>query len=163
MLSLSPKEGKFYDLFISFAKIIYKSSEQLRDFVYNLDGSDSKYKGIKDVEHEGDKKLHEILEQLNKTFLTPFDREDIYTISKQMDDIIDMVDTTASRFVMFNIQEAPEEARKISDMIVNSSKEIIRLMEELKIMKKSKALPERIIEINRIEEEGDVVFRKAFL
>lgn len=155
------KEDRFYVLFISYANIIHNSAVKFRDYVSDLSDIDSKYKVIKELEHDGDKKLHEILEQLNKTFLTPFDREDIYMISKQLDDIIDFIEATASRFVMFNVESAPQETTAICDMIVDCTKEIINMMEELKIMKKSTKLNEIIIEINRIEEEGDLAFRRV--
>lgn len=161
MLKIARKEDRFYDLFISYAHIIHKSSGKLKEFVNDLSNADFRYREIKELEHEGDKKVHEILEQLNKTFLTPFDREDIYLIAKQLDDIIDFVEATASRFIMFNIVNATEETKLISEKIVASTKEIISLMEELKDMKKSKELPKVIIDINRIEEEGDLAFRKA--
>jgi predicted phosphate transport protein (TIGR00153 family) len=115
------------------------------------------------VEHEGDRKQHEILEQLNKTFITPFDREDIYVIAKDMDDIIDYIESTASRFVMLNVTYATKESIILSDMIVACCKEIITLMEELKNMKTSKYLSKKIIEINRIEEDGDRVSRRAIM
>lgn len=161
MFAMKPKEDKFYDLFISFSHIIHKSSGKLRDFMYDLSSPETKYKEIKELEHDGDKQLHEIFEQLNRTFLTPFDREDIYTISKQLDDIIDFVEATASRFIMLNISEAQDEAKKISDLIVDCTKQIIIVMEELKILKKSKNLNKVIIEVNRLEEEGDLAFRRA--
>lgn len=161
MFKLKPKEDKFYDFFIDYAHIINKSAEKFNMFMYDLSDVDSKYMGIKELEHEGDKKLHEILEQLNRTFLTPIDREDIYMIAKQMDDIIDTIETTASRIVMFNLQETTDKAQRIGAMIVDTTKKIISLMEELKQMKTSKKLPEIIIEINRVEEEGDAAFRKA--
>jgi predicted phosphate transport protein (TIGR00153 family) len=129
--------------------------------MYDLKNSEENLKKIKEVEHEGDRKQHEILEQLNKTFITPFDREDIYVIAKDMDDIIDLIESTASRFVMLNVNECTKEAFQLSSMIVESCKQIIVLMEELKNMKTSKKLSRVIIDVNRIEEQGDVLSRKA--
>ncbi|MCT8976894.1 DUF47 family protein [Clostridium sp. CX1] len=161
MFSLTPKEDKFFELFIETANIAYKASNLLVEFLKDLDNAEENLKKIKEVEHEGDKKQHEILEQLNKTFITPFDREDIYAIAKDTDDIIDYIESTASRFVMLNVNRCTEEAEMLSRLIVKSCEEIIVLMQELKNMKTSKELSKKIIEINRIEEEGDKVSRTA--
>lgn len=161
MFSLTPKEDKFYDYFIDIAKIAQRASNMLVEFLKDLDNSEENHKKIKEIEHEGDKKQHEILEQLNKTFITPFDREDIYLIAKDMDDVIDLIEATASRFVMLNVNNCTEEAKMLSRMIVNCCGELINLMEELKNMKTSKKLRNNIIEVNRVEEEGDRVSRKA--
>ncbi|CAB1243539.1 DUF47 domain-containing protein [Clostridium sp. MT-14] len=161
MFTFTPKEDKFYMFFTQTADIAYKASKLLWDFMYDLKNSEENLKKIKEVEHEGDRKQHEILEQLNKTFITPFDREDIYVIAKDMDDIIDLIESTASRFVMLNVNECTKEAFQLSSMIVESCKQIIVLMEELKNMKTSKKLSRVIIDVNRIEEQGDVLSRKA--
>lgn len=163
MFSLTPKEDKFYDYFIEIAKIAQRASNMLVEFIKDLDNSEENHKKLKEIEHEGDKKQHEILQQLNKTFITPFDREDIYLIAKDMDDVIDLIEATASRFVMLNVNNCTEEAEMLSRMIVNCCEELINLMEELKNMKTSKKLRNNIIEINRIEEEGDRVSRKAIM
>lgn len=161
MFSLTPKEDKFFDLFIETANIAYKASNLLVEFLKDLDNAEENLKKIKEVEHEGDRKQHEILQQLNQTFITPFDREDIYLIAKDTDDIIDLIESTASRFVMLNVTNCTEEAEMLSRMIVKCCEEMIVLMQELKNMKTSKELSKKIIEINRIEEEGDKVSRKA--
>ena len=161
MFAFTPKEDKFYEFFVQTANIAYTEAKLLLDFLNNLENSEENLKKLKEVEHEGDKKQHEILEQLNKTFITPIDREDIYIIAKDMDDIIDYIESTASRFVMFNVNECTEEAISLSKMIVQCCKELIVIMEELKNMKTSKQLSKKIIEVNRIEEDGDVISRKA--
>lgn len=161
MFNIAPKEDKFYKLFIDYSQIIYNSAEKLKDFMYDLSNSEEKLKQIKDLEHQADKQLHEIIAQLNISFITPIDREDIYDIAKVMDDIVDNIESSASRFVMFNVSEATEEAKTLCDMIVQSTKEMITLMEEFKHMNKSKKIKDQIIEINRIEELGDTASRQA--
>lgn len=161
MFSLAPKEDKFYDMFISTSEIILKSANSLNDFINDLDNSEENLKLLKEIEHEGDRKQHEILKQLNLSFITPFDREDIYAIAKDMDDIIDYIESAASRFVMLNVTHSTKEAEVLSKMIVDCCNQIIVLMKELKNMKKSKIIKDIIIEINRIEEQGDLVSRKV--
>lgn len=161
MFKLTHKEDKFFDLFISFAQTIYKSAEMFKSMVEDLSDAEAKFKAVKEMERKGDQQLHGIFKQLNQSFITPIDREDIYGIGKHLDDIIDFIEATASRFVLFNIEVATEEAKTMSHLILDCTREMINLMQELKVMKKSKKLTEKIIEINRIEEEGDALFRKA--
>lgn len=161
MLKFKPKEEKFFDLFKESAEITYETAKLFSELLYDLTDKENKVKNIKEMEHKGDQKQHEILKQLNLTFITPFEREDIYMIAKKMDDIIDFIDATACRFVMFNVIETNDYSKKMGDLILQSTQEIINIMKELPVMKNSKILPEKIIEVNRIEEEGDAVFRDA--
>jgi predicted phosphate transport protein (TIGR00153 family) len=161
MFSLSPKEGKFFDMFITSAQIIHRAAEQLKDMMDDLSDSEVEFKTIKDLERKGDQQLHAIFEQLNRSFITPIDREDIYGIGKQMDDIADHIEATASRFVIYGITAATDEAKTIGSLIVDCTREMIILMEELKRMKNNKSITAKIIEINRIEEECDTLYRKA--
>ncbi|MBA5850535.1 DUF47 domain-containing protein [Clostridium sp. cel8] len=161
MFSFTPKEDKFYNLFIDDANIVYKAADLLVHFLDDISNAEENMEKIKDVEHEGDVKQHEILKELNKTFITPFDREDIYSIAKGMDDIVDLIESTASRFVMLNVSSCTDEARRLSNMILDSCREIIIIMKELKGMKTSKKLSERIIKVNGIEEQGDTISREA--
>ena len=161
MFLLSPKEEKFFDMFIASARTISRAAELLREMMNDLGNAEAEFKKIKDIERKGDQQLHAIFEQLNHSFITPIDREDIYGIGKQMDDIADHIEAAASRFVIFGITAAPDEAKTIGDLIVECTRELIALMEEMKRMKKSKKIIAKIIEINRIEEECDGLYRKA--
>lgn len=161
MFSFTPKEDKFYEFFKESANIAYKAANLLVEFLDDLENAEENIKKIKAVEHEGDKIQHDIFKELNNTFITPFDREDIYVIASDMDDIIDFIESTASRFIMLNVSSCADAAKDLSKMILNSCKQIIVIMQELKNMKTSKELSEKIIEVNRIEEEGDVISRDA--
>lgn len=161
MFSFTPKEDKFYNLFIENANIAYRAADLLVNFLNDLSDCDKNMEKVKDIEHEGDRKQHEILKELNKTFITPFDREDIYSIAKGMDDIIDLIESTASRFVMLNVDVCTDEAKKLANMILDCCSEIITIMQELKSMKTSQKLSKKIIKVNDIEEKGDVISREA--
>lgn len=161
MFNLSPKNDKFFDMFIEFSGIIDKSAAALRDLVVNPVDAEQKFTKIKDIEHEGDAALHKIFEELNDSFITPIDREDIYIIGKALDDVLDFMETTASRYVIFNLKESTECFITMADLVVKSAKDLITLTTELKNMKKSKLLFEKILVINSYENEGDVTFRKG--
>lgn len=161
MLNLSPKEDKFFTHFVESAKVIHESALLLQNYLEDLSNAEEKHKKIKEMEHICDLKVHETLEALNHTFLTPFDREDIYMIAKEMDNIEDFIESSAARFVMFNVNKATDESKQMAKMIVEATKELIGVMEEFKFMGKSKNISKLIIDVNRIEEEGDSVTRKA--
>jgi predicted phosphate transport protein (TIGR00153 family) len=161
MFNINQKEDKFYSLFCTTSKIIIEISEKLNLFMEDLSDAETLLKDFEELEHKGDRQMHLIMKELNKSFITPIDREDIYVIAKVMDDIIDLIESAANRFVMFNVKEATPHAKQMAALILESSKELICLMEELKSMKKSTVLNKKIIEINRIEDEGDTIFRVA--
>jgi predicted phosphate transport protein (TIGR00153 family) len=161
MFSLSPKDEKFFDMFIMSARTMSRAAELLRKMMDDLNDPEEAFRKVKEEERKGDQQLHAIFEQLNRSFITPIDREDIYGIGKQMDDIADHIESAASRFVIYNITAATDEAKMVGDLIVGCTREMIALMEELKRMKKSKTIMTKIIEINRIEEECDNLYRKA--
>jgi uncharacterized protein len=161
MFNLSPKDDKFFDYFIEYGKIIFEASEILKTLTSDLSDVEVKFRVIEEIEHKGDKLLHDIMESLNKTFITPIDREDIYEIAKALDDIVDLIEATASRYVMFNVNETKDHAKVLAEMIYQSCKEMIKLMKALKTMKKTQNLSASIIEINRLEDQGDDDFKAA--
>jgi hypothetical protein len=161
MFNLSPKNDKFFDMFISFSEITTQAAEKFKIFAEDPSDSEEKFQQIKNLEHDGDEKLHEMFKELNNSFITPIDREDIYAIGKALDDILDFIEATASRFVMFNITKPQPHAVTFADLVLQSCIEITGLMKELKHMKKTQEIMRKIVEINRLENVGDVTFRKA--
>jgi uncharacterized protein len=161
MFNLSPREEKFFVFFDEFGKIVSEATEKLKYFTDNLENPEIQFREIEEIEHRGDKLLHDIMEALNKTYLTPFDREDIYAIAKGLDDIVDFVEATASRFILFNVTEVNVHAKVLADKIAQSGQEVITLMKELRNMKNNKKLTASIIQINKLEDLGDNDFRVA--
>ena len=98
---------------------------------------------------------------LNRSFITPIDREDIHLIAKELDNITDSIESTAHRFRMFNVKSITPDAIKLTNLIVACTRRVRDLMGEMKNMKTSKVLKKKIIEVNRIENEGDEIFRSA--
>lgn len=161
MFKFSPKDDRFYDLFVLLAKRIHTSGEMLRNFIYEPADGEDKVKEIKAAEVKCNQTLQRIFKELNKTFITPIDREDIYIIGKRMDDIADDIEAAANRFNMFQIKRATSEAKGISDLVVKSTAQVICLIKEFKVVHQNQNLQKIIVEINRLEEEAEVVFRKA--
>ena len=113
--SLLPREDHYFTMFTNMAEKIEEASTILMEMLES-DGSDfaSFTKRIKDVEHECDQLTHEITTKLNKSFITPFDREDIYTLSVALDDICDYIDAAARAIVMYDIKEFSQDARTLA-------------------------------------------------
>lgn len=161
MFNLNPKDDKFYDMFINEAKNVEKAAIILSEALGDLENKTSHVARVEELEHKGDEIVHNLIEELNNSFITPIDREDIFSITKKMDDILDSIESTMHRFIMFNINESREGAKVLGGLIIDATKELVALMEEFKHMKKrNKEITERVISINKIENKGDVFYRQ---
>ncbi|MHC1723629.1 MAG: DUF47 domain-containing protein [Aminipila sp.] len=161
MLTAKKKEDVFYKLFIEYAEKIVKAGEAFVDLVKNYENVEDKVSTLKFLETECDMEAHKILKALNGSFVTPFDREDIYSVTREMDDIVDSLEEVANRFLVFNVHAVKPEAVYMADMIMQCIRELEVLFKHLSEMKKNQIVREQIIEVNRIENEGDVIYRKA--
>lgn len=161
MFNLSPKNDRFFELFIEFSEVISEAAKVLNELVEKPEHNVHKFEELHDIEHKGDEKVHQILEEINNSFITPLDREDIYVIGKALDDVVDYIDDTASSFMMYNVTTTRESAKVFASYIVNSAEELGKLLRELPKMKKSKEFTDLIIAINKIENQGDVLFRES--
>lgn len=161
MFRITKKEEVFFDLFVETTKHACLAAKKLDDLMNNYEDVNKKIKDIEQIEHNCDLSVHNIMQQLNKSFITPIDREDIYEIAKELDNITDAIEATAHRFNMYNVISITEDAKKLSALTVLCTQELKSLMEELKNMKTSKHIKNKIIEVNRIENEGDDIFRQA--
>jgi len=163
LFRVTRKEEIFFDQFVVTAELACKAAKKLDAMIndYKINELEQRIRDIEDVEHDCDKSIHDIMQQLNKSFITPIDREDINQIAKEMDNITDFIESTAQRFKIFNVNEMTEDAKILSKLIVVSTMELKNIMAELKHMKTSKTLIKRIIEVNRLENEGDDAFRVA--
>ena len=160
-MNLLPKDDVFFNLFINSGNNVYESAILLKEILDDTSDIEAKVKIMKETEEECDKNTHNILSQLNKSFVTPLDREDIYQIAKELDEIVDCIEDVAHWLLVFNIREVRSEALILSNLIIDCAKEIQATMKILKNMKNPKELYQKIIEINRIENEGDSIFRDA--
>jgi len=161
MFRMTAKEAIFFDLFSDTAADTCKAARMLEELMRNFTGIPEKVRAIEEIEHKCDGHVHKMLEHLNRSFVTPIDREDIYLIAKELDNITDDIESTAHRFKMFNVTSIRPDALKLAQMIIDCTEELMGVMSELKNMKTSKVLKDRIIEVNRIEDAGDDIFRNA--
>lgn len=157
--SLLPREDHYFTMFTNMAEKIEEASTILMEMLES-DGSDfaSFTKRIKDVEHECDQLTHEITTKLNKSFITPFDREDIYTLSVALDDICDYIDAAARAIVMYDIKEFSQDARTLARVIRDLGTQI---KGAVSILNKPKNINAFFVEIHRLENEADDVYFNA--
>ncbi|MEG0829206.1 MAG: DUF47 domain-containing protein [Anaerovoracaceae bacterium] len=160
MIGVKKKEDVFFQLLNDFASKIVKVGEAFVDLVNNYDDVTAKVAKIKVLETECDMQAHKILSALNASFVTPFDREDIYDITKEMDDIVDSLEEVANRFIVFDVKELRPESLKMASYIMQAILELQIMFEHLSEVKKNGIAHDQIVEVNRIENEGDILYRK---
>jgi len=161
MFRITAKEGIFFNLFVSTAEDTCKAAKQLEELMTNYVNVDEKIGALEEIEHRCDGHVHKMLEHLNRSFITPIDREDIFEIAKELDNITDAIESTGHRFRMFNVKSIKEDAITLAKLITQCTEVLASVMSELKKMKTSKTLKDKIIEVNRIENVGDDIFRSA--
>ena len=157
--SLLPKEDQYFALFSQMTEKIKEAAALL---VEMLNGPDSEFdplsKKIKSVEHECDEIAHSVTIKLNKSFITPFDREDIYTLSMALDDVCDYIDAAARSVVMYNIHEIDEHSRQLATIIRKLADEVHGAVG---FLKDSRGMEQHLINIQRLENDADEVYFRA--
>ena len=154
--SFLPKEDQYFALF---SQMTAKIQEAAGLLVELMEGSDENFdqlsKKIKSVEHECDEITHNITTKLNRSFITPFDREDIYTLSVALDDVCDYIDAAARAVVMYNIHESDESAKQLAAILQKQAAEIHGAVGQLKT---AKGMEQHLLEIQRLENDADDVY-----
>ena len=158
MFSLFPKEEDFFLLFRRQAALVRESCDQLHQMMQSFDRLEERAKALKDVEHRADLVTHELFERLNRTFITPLEREDIHDLASGLDDVVDAAEAIGSRLVLFGITKPWPEALRMTQILVDSAQQIARAVDSLKDMKNLVAFT---IEINRLENEADGISRQV--
>lgn len=155
MFGLIPKEEKFFVMFIDMAKNIVKGAEALRSMLNDFSDPVNSQKIVKKIEHQGDLQTHEIIKKLNKSFITPFDREDIYSLAASLDDILDIIDNAAQHIIVYHIDRITPEAQELGFIILKSCQTIEKALTLLE--KHPKRIFDCCVEINSLENEANRV------
>jgi predicted phosphate transport protein (TIGR00153 family) len=159
MFRLIPREEKFFDFFKEAAGNILEGAKVLVQMTDEQGGDlQERWKQLEEFEHEGDKITHQIIRKLNRTFITPIDREDIHSLTVALDDVMDLIEAAAARMCLYKIKQPTEEARKLVQLILKSAEEIVKAVSNLERMDD---VMEHCIEINRLENVADDVSREA--
>ena len=155
MFNLLPKDPVFFDLFEDLARHAVSSAEHLRQFAKAYPESEVHLQRIRDEEHEADQLAHKALDRLDRTFITPFDREDIHTLVQELDDIIDTIDALAKRFPLFHVQVVEPDFLKQADLLVQATVMLSDAVHGLRRSRKLSELSEKLIAIHHNESVGD--------
>jgi uncharacterized protein len=158
MFSLFPKDENFFELFRRQAVLVHQGGQLLEQMVLEFDRLEERARALKDVEHQGDLVAHELFERLNRTFITPLDREDIHGLASGLDDVLDAIEGISSRIVLFKIPAATPQAKQLTRIVAECGVQIEQAVGHLKDFK---GLMPFTIEINRLENEADALSRQA--
>jgi predicted phosphate transport protein (TIGR00153 family) len=158
-LSLVPQRREFYDLYnraaennVAIARLLVRLLEGFPN------DRDTLARDIKDAEHEGDRLTHEVVDLLNRTFVTPFDRDDMYRLAAALDDICDHVDEAAGNILGYGVTEIRDTARQQAEVIERAATKLLEAVSKLEGFKDSKR---ELIELRELEDEGDRLNRES--
>ena len=163
---LTPKEPKFFPLLQGLAEIILKVSDLLIECIEsnNPEMAMEYYKKIKELERDGDKLSNRIFEELNSTFITPFDREDIHHLAGKLDDVTDEINSCAKRIAFYKPKSLPEDALVLAKMIKEGAVFIAKAVDELDVLKKSPAkIKEYCNELHLMENRADDAYQQFII
>ena len=158
-ISLIPQKREFFDLYNSAAANAVSISERLIELLDEFpNGADDHMRDIKELEHAGDRITHDLIDLINRTFVTPFDRDDMFRLAGVLDDICDNIDDTAEKIVGYGVQEVRGQAREQAAVVNRAAKKLAEAISRLEGFKDSKR---QLIELRELEDEGDRLARAA--
>ena len=160
-ISFMPKEVKFFDYLNLQAENIVKTADCFKTAVKKGSFDEETVKKIKNLEHEGDTLSHEIVDMLNRTFITPIDREDIYALANTLDDIVDMINSMANRIKLYKLDTNDEHMIQFADTIDQSAQALTNAVKHMHDTKRARRVLDYCIEVNRLENMGDQIREKA--
>lgn len=158
---LTPKEPKFFPLLISLSEVINEATDAMTEFInnYSPDTAEDYYKKIKEIERKGDALSNKVFDELNVTFITPFDREDIHHLANRMDDVTDYINSAAKRIFLYKPKKMPKAASELVKCIKEGAVYIDKSVNELNVLKKKiKHIKEYCYELHAIENKADDVY-----
>ncbi len=156
-------EYDYFDAFVKLSEYCCDAAKMLDEVLINFDvlTLEEKMKQMHDIEHAADLKGHEITRRLSKEFITPIEREDIVALTHEIDDITDCVEDVLLHMYMYNVKEIRNEALRFSKLVLKSCEELKITLEEFKNFRKSKVIHDKIVYINKLEEDGDNLYTEA--
>ena len=155
------KEDVFFTMFKDFSHTLFVMGGQFGDFLKTYPEPADTGERMKQFESDCDSKKHAIIHKLNDSFVTPFDREDIFTIAEQLDDLADFMEDIASKFFIYDVRFMRPEAVELGSIIFDVTEQVERLFLALPDSRKNSSATDAIIKINGLENQGDTLFRQA--
>jgi hypothetical protein len=158
---LIPQEKHFFDMIEKQSKNVLEGVNALVDMLENYVDLDKKREKIKEKENDGDRMVHDILSELNKTFITPIDREDICKLTSSLDDILDNLEAVSERLVLYKIKKPPKYMLDFAKTLYKTSYNVNEAISLLRNFKDANQIRNFCKEVNTLENEGDTLLRKA--
>jgi uncharacterized protein len=155
---LIPRDEGFFELFNELAKRVVSSAVLLRDLFSDPRRIEELATAIKNIEHEADHITHDVTTRLDSSFVTPLDREDIHSLAQELDNVVDLIDGTARRAVMFHIGESRDAARKLCEIVIQATRHLERAVTQIK---DPRAVTLATREVKVLEAQGDGVYHEA--
>lgn len=156
-----PQDKHFFNMLENESQNVLDGSKAFLDLLKSYENIKEKQQRIKDIEHQGDDFVHEIFEELNKTFITPIDHEDISKLASAFDDVLDYIDGTATRLVLYDIQKPEENMVRLAEVLVKQATELNQALTGLRNIKNPKEIEKRCIEVNRLENIADDIYKTS--
>jgi predicted phosphate transport protein (TIGR00153 family) len=157
-MRLAPQTNVFYEMFTASANNVLDGAQTLHALITGARADrEDLYRQLRDEEHRGDDRTHAILREVNSTFVTPIDREDIYRLASRLDDVMDFFEAAGDLIVLYELDSLPREMQEIADLLVRAAELTAAAMPRLKSLKN---LSDYWIEVNRIENEADKLHRR---
>ena len=156
-----PRETNFFDYFERHAATTVRGCRELVDLTTAGTDFEARAARIKDIEHEADSITHDCVEALHKTFITPIDRDQIHMLISHMDDIMDYVETVSDLCVLYNVTGMTQDARDLAAVLLDATLHIEGAVKGLRDMKHAEKISAACIEVNRLENAGDELLRRA--
>lgn len=154
------KDTEFYDLFLTSANYFHESALLINKVMSGDNGADAGFLDITEIEHNADAINDKIIDKLNKTFITPIDREDIYALANGLDDGVDFLQGTLQRAMMYHLKETSDAAISLSQLLIKSTTEIVNAFSMLhEVTKHEHEILECTYKISKFESEGDRIYR----
>jgi hypothetical protein len=159
-MRLLPRDEKFFDLFTAVASVSVEAARLQVDLL-KADSLRRRpiVEAIKRLEHQADELTHEVVTRLDRVFITPLDREDIHLLASRLDDVVDLIDGTASRVQMYRAGEAPTGALLMADVVLRGTQQLLAAVQNLEKNKDGSVL-QAVATVKRLEEEGDSVYHE---
>ncbi len=158
---LLPKERRFFELFEQQAAVIKKGLDLFELLLQEYSRRKELTKQIKDIENDADAVAHQIIQLLNNTFVTPFDREDIQTLVNRMDDVMDLLEKASARMEIYDLPAPPENIGEMVTILQKAFDRISSAVGMLRDLKHREAIFQICVEVNSLENQGDAVLRKS--
>ncbi len=161
VFTLLPRDTSFFDLFDQLAGKVLDAARKLEEMLERWDNLEVRVREMKNLEHECDAITHRTFDKLNMTFITPLEREDIHELASRLDDIVDHIDSTASRLVIYGVKKPTDEAKLLAQVLTRTCIEVQKAVAGLRNLKDPAQLSRTSVEINRLENESDDILRLA--